>query len=133
MPDRSLTFGEIATIAGRSERTTRGWPQRYADFPALGARTEKAIRAWLKAHPGVAGPPARPVPDGGPDRRLSLSRYAVETGRAQSGLYQYSRKAERAGWPERGQPGWFPRPGDDWLYRLGDLVEWDQARPGQGA
>jgi hypothetical protein len=129
----SLTFGQIAALAGRSERTARGWQQRYEDFPPIGQRTETAVRSWLAQHPGIAGAPTRPVPNGGPDRRLSLSAYAVETGRHQSGLYQYARKAAAAGWPPAGEQHHFPRPGDDELYRLGDLVAWDQGRPGQGA
>jgi len=130
---RSLTFAEIAELAGRSERTARGWPLRYEDFPPAGQRTETAIRGWLAAHPRIAGAPTRPVPDGGPDRWLTLSAYAVETDRSQSTLYQYARRAAAAGWPPAGERHYFPRPDDAGLYRLGDLVAWDAARPGQGA
>ncbi len=129
---RSLSLAEIAALAGRSESTVTNWPRRYGDFPPLGARTEAEVRTWLAAHRRVAGGPARPVPAGGDDRRLNLSEYARETGRHQSALYQYQRAAAAAGWPERGHRRWFPRPDDEGLYRLGDLVAWDRERPGQG-
>ena len=129
----SLSFAEIAVLAGRSERTARGWPSRYDDFPPAGARTEAAIREWLAAHPRIARSPSRPVPDGGPDRWLTLSAYAIETGRRQYALYQYARKAAELGWPPVGERHHFPRPRPrDGLYRLADLVDWDATRPGQG-
>lgn len=121
--DPSLSQAEIAAMVGRDVGTVANWTTRYPDFPPVGARTATAIQAWLTAHPRIGRAPARDAVAGGPDRRLSLGAYAVETGRKRTTLYQYARARERYG---------FPEPDGDGLYRLGDLTAWDQARPGQG-
>jgi hypothetical protein len=132
-----ITLRKWSALQGRSHgyvrlewRKREGFPEPVSSLPARGRHgggrgeqlfEQSALDAWRSAHPEL-DPPERidlSALEVGAEDRMTLGRFAGVIGKDRKTVTQH-----------RGREG-FPEPGEDGLYRAGDLAGYWNARTGR--